>query len=262
MDTVTKGRIRTQNLVPAGVGTPNSFVEVKTHGADTVCFQVTGTYTGALSIQATVDGATWVTLSGATLILNTATSAAAATVSSGAQGIFQVSTPGFSRIRITALAAVTGAAVITAVATEGNSMIAVDTALPAGSAVIGAVTISGVPFVNSTPVAATAYSAVTAASTNAGVVKASAGNLFELSISNPTATAINVKLYNKASAPTVGTDVPVVTIPVPAGGSVTREFGALGKRFTTGIAIAATAGPLATDVAAAVAGVQLHGSYL
>lgn len=105
-------------------------------------------------------------------------------------------------------------------------------------------------------------SVTTTASTNASSQKASAGNLQELSVSNPTATAIYVKLYNKASAPTVGTDVPVMTIPVAAGATVAYEFGNLGKRFATGIALAATAAAAATDTAVAVAGVQIHGTYV
>lgn len=113
----------------------------------------------------------------------------------------------------------------------------------------------------STP-SGSAISVTTAASTNASVQKASAGSLFELSISNPTATAISVKLYNKASAPTVGTDVPVLTQTVAAGATVPLAFGQNGKRFTTGIAMAATALPAATDTGVAVAGVQIHGTYI
>jgi hypothetical protein len=94
------------------------------------------------------------------------------------------------------------------------------------------------------------------------VVKSTAGNLFEIEISNPTATAISVKLYNKATAPTVGTDVPIVTDTVAAGATVQRVYGNIGKRFLTGIGIAATALPAATDTGVAVAGVQIHGTFI
>lgn len=110
--------------------------------------------------------------------------------------------------------------------------------------------------------AGTNYNAVTTAGTNAASIKASAGNVMEGTISNPTATAIYVKLYNKASAPTVGTDVPILTIPVAAGATVPLNFGLVGKRFATGIAIAATAAAAATDTAAAVAGVQINLTYI
>lgn len=116
--------------------------------------------------------------------------------------------------------------------------------------------------VTANPPSGSSYSLVTAASTNAAVVKSSAGSLFELSVSNPTATPAFVKLYNKTSAPTVGTDVPVVTIPVEASSNKTTIFGTIGKRFTTGISIAVTAGMVATDTAATVAGIQIHGTYV
>ena len=112
----------------------------------------------------------------------------------------------------------------------------------------------------------TTYNVVTAASTNSAVVKATAGTLYEITISNPTATAAYVKLYNKATAPTVGTDVPVMTISVPATSATTMPvaipFGQVGKRFATGIGIACTAAATATDTGASVAGIQISATYI
>jgi hypothetical protein len=79
-----------------------------------------------------------------------------------------------------------------------------------------------------------------AATTNATSIKASAGTVFSIMVSNTGGAAAFVKLYNKASAPTVGTDVPVITISVPASGTVTLPLGVVGVRFTTGIALAIT----------------------
>lgn len=111
-----------------------------------------------------------------------------------------------------------------------------------------------------------AYTLNTAATTNAASIKTTAGNLHELTVSNPTATVAYVKLYNKASAPTVGTDVPVATITVPAAspnsGNVLIGFGPIGKRFATGIAIAVTGAAAATDTTAATAGVQISATFL
>lgn len=116
--------------------------------------------------------------------------------------------------------------------------------------------------VAATTATANNYGLISAASTNAAVIKNAAGHVFELSVFNPTAALIYVKLYNKTTAPTVGTDVPIITFPVPVNGSIALEFGALGKRFVTGIAIALTAGPLATDTVAVAAGAQISASYL
>jgi len=125
--------------------------------------------------------------------------------------------------------------------------------------------IDGAPIVTAnegTPNAGTAYSLVSAATTNAASVKATAGNLFELSLFNVTAATVYLKLYNKASAPTVGTDVPIMTIPVAAGALYAAEFGRVGKRFATGIALAITGAPAATDATAVAAGAQLSMTYL
>lgn len=86
-----------------------------------------------------------------------------------------------------------------------------------------------------------------AATTNATSVKASAGTVFGVTASNINAAARFLKLYNLAVAPTVGTSVPVLTIPIPAGSVVTVPLGTLGARFTTGIAFAITAAAADTD---------------
>lgn len=123
----------------------------------------------------------------------------------------------------------------------------------------GTVTTAGT--VTNTPVTPSGYFLTTLNTTNAGVVKASAGTLHEITIYNPTASAATVKLFNLAAAPTVGTSVPFLVYTVPAGGQVVEQFGA-GKRWTTGIAISATALPAVSDTTAAVAGVQVSATYV
>ena len=101
-----------------------------------------------------------------------------------------------------------------------------------------------------------------AATTNATSVKASAGNLYSVTASNTGAAAAYVKLYNLATAPTVGTSVPAITIPVPAGGTVNLPFGTPGARFATGIALAITNLAADTDTTAvAAAQVKVITSY-
>ena len=78
-----------------------------------------------------------------------------------------------------------------------------------------------------------------AASNNAANLKASAGNLVNLDLFNVAAYDVFVKFYNKATAPTVGTDTPVWTIPIKAGTGFSREF-VQGKSFATGISVAIT----------------------
>ncbi len=88
----------------------------------------------------------------------------------------------------------------------------------------------------------TMHKTVSAASTNATSVKAAAGKLYTIAVSSVNAAVRYLKLYNKASAPTVGTDTPVWTLPIPgatAGGGLVLSI-EQGLEFTTGIAFALT----------------------
>lgn len=93
---------------------------------------------------------------------------------------------------------------------------------------------------------------ISAGTTNATSAKASAGQLYGGYLFNANAATRYLKLYNKASAPTVGTDTPVMTIPIPAGAGATFYFG-MGIAFATGIAYALTTGVAATDTGAVAA---------
>ena len=90
---------------------------------------------------------------------------------------------------------------------------------------------------------ATPYKLVSAATTNATSVKASAGTVYMITASNVNAAARYLKLYNKASAPTVGTDTPVHTFIIPgntAGAGTNIPVPTVGINFGTGIAFALT----------------------
>lgn len=78
-----------------------------------------------------------------------------------------------------------------------------------------------------------------AASVNATSAKASAGRIFTIIAYNTTASTIYLKVYNMASAPTVGTDTPVLTLPIPAGGGLAMDW-PKGLYCSTGIAYALT----------------------
>ena len=94
---------------------------------------------------------------------------------------------------------------------------------------------------------------ISAATTNATVIKASAGTLGALTLFNVNAAARYVKFYNKATAPTVGTDVPVATYLIPggtAGAGVCIPLPPQGLAFSAGISFATTTGIADTDTAA------------
>jgi len=92
-----------------------------------------------------------------------------------------------------------------------------------------------------------------AASTNATSLKASAGQLYTIDVFNVAAYNVFLKLYNKASAPTVGTDTPIMTIPVQAGGGYSKTW-PMGLTFGTGIAYAITKLQADSDTTVVAAG--------
>lgn len=109
-----------------------------------------------------------------------------------------------------------------------------------------AVQLSGTNTVTQTPATSgglTIYRLLCATGTNAASVKASAGQVYGWYLTNTDAAPFYVKLYNKASAPTVGTDTPVMTLLVSGNtagaGSLAAEF-VSGIAFGTGIALAIT----------------------
>lgn len=88
----------------------------------------------------------------------------------------------------------------------------------------------------------TMHKTTSAASTNATSLKASAGQVYSIQCFNVNAAVRYLKLYNKASAPTVGTDTPVKTLAIPgntAGAGFVISW-PQGLAFDTGIAFALT----------------------
>lgn len=103
---------------------------------------------------------------------------------------------------------------------------------------------------------------ISAATTNATSVKASAGVVQAIYVNNANAAVRYLKLYNKASAPTVGTDTPVATFAIPASGAINPQFFG-GLNFDTGIAFALTTGIADSDTAAVSANEHVvHISYV
>ena len=92
-----------------------------------------------------------------------------------------------------------------------------------------------------------------AATTNATLAKNSAGDLKKITGLKATAVNCFLKIYNKASAPTVGTDTPVFTLPLMASSAFNFDFGD-GYYFSTGIAWAITLLSTDADTTAIAAG--------
>ena len=117
------------------------------------------------------------------------------------------------------------------------------------------------------PVATKAHFKSSTNSTNATSVKASAGTVFNIIIHNThggggSGSSITIRFYDKATAPTVGTDVPMIIVHV--GSSTSKEVNfTSGITFTNGIAYALTAGDSLLDATAVDAdGVQVYMGYM
>ena len=113
-----------------------------------------------------------------------------------------------------------------------------------------------------TPATPTASIINSAATTNGTVVKASAGTLYMINVSNNGAAAAYLKLHNSTTI-TVGTTAVAFWRVVPAGSSVEIDFGAQGMRFGTGICMSITGAVADTDTTAVAAGqVKVLTSYI
>jgi hypothetical protein len=147
---------------------------------------------------------------------------------------------------------------LTTATTAGTTTLNVATFQQDLSPAIGTQPISGTVTATVTggttlPVTPTTAFTNSAATTNATSTKASAGTVWSIVVNNNNAAARYLKLYNKASAPTVGTDVPVIVIVIAPGTTYKLDGGSNGIRFATGIAWALTAGAADSDTAAVAA---------
>lgn len=120
---------------------------------------------------------------------------------------------------------------------------AIQTALGGTLAVAMAVALSGGYLTNRK---------LSGASTNSTNVKGTFGQVYGWYLYNLNAAVRYLKLYNKAAAPTVGTDTPTHTIPIPPGGGANIEI-AGGLEFTLGIGFGITTGIADNDTGAVAA---------
>jgi hypothetical protein len=130
---------------------------------------------------------------------------------------------------------------------SGTWNVTVNTALPAGTNTIGNV----VPVPASSGGLST-YRVLWPNNVTGVNVKGSAGQVYGWYLYNNATSIRIVKLYNKATAPTTGTDTPSHTIVLPPNGGA-NVFTDLGFSFSSGIGIAVTTGIADSDTTAPAA---------
>lgn len=116
--------------------------------------------------------------------------------------------------------------------------------VPAGANIIGSV--SQVP---TTTGGLSVFKKISAATTNAATIKAAPGQVYGWYLYNNAASTRFIKLYDKATALVVGTDVPVLTLPLPAGAAANVSIDN-GIAFLAGIGCAITANMADADTTA------------
>jgi hypothetical protein len=138
-----------------------------------------------------------------------------------------------------------------------SNTVTTSTGLNASTALVGDV---GLQVRANATGAMTTAKVLAAATTNATSAKASAGRVFGWQLTNTTAAAKYVRLYNLATAPTVGTSTPVYNIVLPANATVNASF-PMGIAHSTGIAYAITNAIADLDATAVAANDVLGAIY-
>lgn len=98
----------------------------------------------------------------------------------------------------------------------------------------------------------TAHRRLSTANTNTANIKGSAGQVGGWYLYNANAAVRYLKLYDKATSPTLASDTPLLTIPIPPGAGANVEV-AKGIVFGTGISLAITTGVADTDTGSVAA---------
>lgn len=125
-------------------------------------------------------------------------------------------------------------------------------------------TLTGTSTVSSVPVTSgglTISSKIMASGTNANSIKASAGQLYKIEVTNNSTNIGYLKLYNSASAPTAGSGTPVIRIMCPVSGGAFSTFADVGVAFSSGIGYSFTGGIADADTTSVAANAFIVNLY-
>lgn len=265
-DNLLLGRLSgvTSRATVANLTGLNQAVTVDADGYNTVVFNLSGTYVAAVTLEASIDGGTsWFSVMGARTEAAGAESVSATLTNT--VRTYLVNAVGYTHVRARVSTFTSGSLKITARGSGAAIQPATTLAGGTTAATQSTGSTSAAWLIAAAGIAnnlTTTTSVNSAASTNAANVKTTAGTVYNIFIHNASAATRYVRFYNKASAPTVGTDVPVQVIAVPAGSS--KEITSpVGIKYGTGIGYSITAAAGATDATAVAAGdVQLSFSWI
>lgn len=240
----------------------NSQVSVSMASAESVGIVITGTFSGTITFEASVDGVTWASCFAmpiaATAPVSSATAAGTWIASLGGMAFFRARcsayTSGQPTVSLTASVVTSLNQVYSAAATgflctasQGGTWTVQPGNTPNTSAWLtssrGTASVTG---------GYTKLRRLASADTNLVSVKGTAGMIYELILTNNTAASKFFKLYNKATAPVSASDTPTETIVIQPNSTLFLRW-SNGNPFTTGIAFAITGAIGDTDTTALVA---------
>jgi hypothetical protein len=223
----------TDGTLLSGTPSVSSFVVLELEAKDsTWSLELTGTlgggtfyFEGSSSSTDGLDG-NWVSLKAIqkgksdSQIINSTTTA----------GQFKGNNAGIKYLRVRALAGVGINAAIKIRSSSGVSEIALIEPIPAGTNFIGKVAVAANP---AETLLTDFY--VSAIGTNERNIRAQACTLYTIVMTNYTATARHVKIYDTAGVPTAGAGTPVVVLSLPAAGTIAYPLPASGLSFANGV---------------------------
>lgn len=256
-DQITSGPVGGITAVNAnlltGVATAGSTLQfpVALVGQSNLSIQVQGAFVGTLVVQVSNDNVNWNSINAAsassTSYINIATSAGTNAITG--PGVFTANVGSFAYVRITCSAYTSGTPTIFLKVSDTGSQ--VFAALVGSAANIGTVGL----FATTLGTATTQAKILTAATTNATLLKSSNAKLFSVILSNNAAAARYIHFHNKATAPVPGTDSPAFTLTLPANtiGQVFQVSSDIGIAFGTGLGISITAAAGDLDATVTVA---------
>jgi len=139
----------------------------------------------------------------------------------------------------------------------------VNAALPAGTNIIGKTgidqttpgTTNGVVVEAATVGGATSFHLIAAATNNSTLISTGAHTLYDVELTNNSATIAYAKFYDKSSAPTCGTDTPIITLIIPAStaGAGSNVNMPVGRAFASGLGLCVVTGIADNDNTAVAA---------
>lgn len=205
----------------------------------TIRIQITGTFSATVTFQTSIDGTNWITQFVNPFANASFTGAVSTTTGTG----MWVAEARGRYFRLNATSYTSGSAVVSILYTAAPHTGLVR--LAQSGEIIGNVGFGG----QTTSKQVTTNTAFTTS------VKGGGGALTTVLVSNTSATTVWVKLYDKATAPTLASDTPIAVFPVVANDLRFVQFGQTGISVNNGIGLAITGASAFADTTAVAANV-------